>query len=271
MHEIHDRIICRDLTGIKARDASLGQGSRTPTPSPLLFPDTYLLHRSSFPESYVDPQGLARYVHFSELNRTQYTDTARHLPTYAHNPRRSYTVTGASSGFGRLLTELALSNGDNVVATLRNPTTLSALSSTYPASRLLVHKLDVTAPADIPAAFAAAHAQFGRVDVVFNNAGYGLLAEVEGTPDDVARGVFETNFWGAANVSREAVRVFREVNPKGVGGRLLTVSSFVGLKPLPCAGYYSAAKFGEWGPVFRVCGRSSVLSGDVFVSQRWKP
>ncbi len=83
---------------------------------------------------------------------------------------------------------------------------------------------------------------------MLNGAGYGLLSEVDGTPDDVARVLFETNFWGAANVSREAVKFFREVNLSGIGGRLLTVSSFVGLQPLTCCGYYSASKNGK--PLF---------------------
>lgn len=156
-----------------------------------------------------------------------------------------HAVTGASSGFGRQLTELALANGDNVVATLRKPPVLDDLKSRYPPARLLVLKLDVTKPLEITQAFAHAQDTFGRIDIVFNNAGYGLLAEVEGTPDETARALFETNFWGSANVSREAVRFFREVNKPGVGGRLLTVSSFVGLSPLPCSGYYSAAKHGK--------------------------
>ena len=77
--------------------------------------------------------------------------------------------------------------------------------------RLLVLKLDVTKQQDIIDAFQKAKEVFGRVDVVFNNAAYGVLAEVEGTPDDAARAVFDVDFWGAANVSREAVRFFREV------------------------------------------------------------
>ncbi|THH02003.1 hypothetical protein EW026_g795 [Hermanssonia centrifuga] len=140
------------------------------------------------------------------------------------------------------MAEFALKNGDNVVATLRNPADLDGLKSHHPDTQLLVLTLDVTKPQEIIDAFAKTREVFGRLDVVFNSAGYGLLSEVEGTPDDVARVLFETNFWGAANVSREAVKFFREVNPSGTGGRLLTVSSFVGLQPLTCCGYYSASK-----------------------------
>lgn len=85
-----------------------------------------------------------------------------------------------------------------------------------------------------------------------NAAAVGLFGEVEGTPDEVARGVFEVNFWGAANVAREAVRFFREENgldgeggdPRG--GRVIGISSYAGTAPVGGCGYYSAAKAGEW-------------------------
>ena len=155
-----------------------------------------------------------------------------------------HIVTGASSGFGRAVTEHVLRKGDIAVATLRKPEILSDLQGIYPASRLLVLKLDVTKVDEIAAAFAQTKEKFGRVDVVFNNAGYSVLAEVEGTPDDVARAMFEVNFWGATNVSREAVRFFREVN-KPAGGRLIISSSIAGVVPAPLMGYYTAAKHGD--------------------------
>jgi NAD(P)-dependent dehydrogenase (short-subunit alcohol dehydrogenase family) len=148
-------------------------------------------------------------------------------------------VTGSSVGLGRCTVEHLLAQGEKVVATLRKPSALSDLSAKYPASQLLVVKLDVTSPADIEAAFAKAVETFGRVDVLYNNAGYGSVGEIEGTPDDVARGVFEVNFWGSTNVAREAIRVFRDVN-KPAGGRLLQASSMAGAAGMPGIGYYSA-------------------------------
>lgn len=144
------------------------------------------------------------------------------------------------------MTEYALSKGDNVVATLRKPADLADLQQTFPASRLVVVQLDVNDPQAILTAFAKAKEVFGRIDVVFNNAGWTSMSEVEGMPDDVGRKLFETNFWGALNVSKESVRFFREENPSGAGGRLITVSSFVGLRPVPIGGYYSATKHGEF-------------------------
>lgn len=152
-------------------------------------------------------------------------------------------VTGSSSGFGKAMAELALNRGDNVVATLRRPEMLEGLQALHRPDRLLIVKVDVTKLEDITNAFMKAEEKFGRVDVVFNNAGYGLLSEVEGTSDEIARAIFETNFWGAANVMREAVRFFRNNNERG--GRLINISSFAGVAALPCLGYYSASRHGK--------------------------
>ena len=159
-------------------------------------------------------------------------------PAYA-----SFTVTGTSSGFGRAAAEYILAQGDIVVATLRKPEVLNDLKAKYAANKLLVLKLDVTKPKEITDAFQKAIDAFGHIDVVFNNAGYSVFAEVEGTTDEAARALFNTNLFGAMDVSREAVRVFREVN-KPIGGRLLITSSMAGISPIPFAGYYAGTKHG---------------------------
>ncbi|KAH7881764.1 hypothetical protein F5I97DRAFT_1415692 [Phlebopus sp. FC_14] len=150
-------------------------------------------------------------------------------------------ITGASSGFGRAVAELALLKGDKVVATLRKPEILSELMNQYPET-LLVVRLDVTQPTEITTAFSLSHEKFGRVDIVLNNAGYAAVSEVEGTHDKTARDLFEVNFWGASHVSREAVRFFREEN-KPMGGRLLQMSSLSGIVSSPGCVYYCATKF----------------------------
>ena len=142
------------------------------------------------------------------------------------------------------MVELVLAKGDIAVATLRKPDAIADLAAKYPSDKLLVLKLDVTKPEEIKTAFSSAIMQFVRIDVVFNNAGIGILSEVEGTPDDKARAMSDLNFFGAANVSKEAVRVFRDVN-KPQGGRLLQVSSLAGHTPLPAMAYYAATKAGE--------------------------
>ena len=88
--------------------------------------------------------------------------------------------------------------------------------------------------------------QLGRIDVVVSNAGVSVLGEVEGTPDAPARNMFEVNFWGATHVLQEAVRFMREVNPPGVGGRIIQITSGVALCGYPACGFYSASKHGEW-------------------------
>ncbi|KAF9238680.1 hypothetical protein BU15DRAFT_88304 [Melanogaster broomeanus] len=126
-----------------------------------------------------------------------------------------WLVTGSSSGFGRSMVELLLNKGNKV-----------HLAPKYPTSQLLVVKLDVTHSSDISAAFEEARQTFGKIDVVFNNAGLTQMGEVEGVPEEAARS--------------EAVRFFRDVNIPA-GGRLLQVSSQVGLAGLPAVGFYSAS------------------------------
>ncbi|KAI6030593.1 hypothetical protein F5J12DRAFT_299795 [Pisolithus orientalis] len=150
-------------------------------------------------------------------------------------------ITGSSSGFGLASTELVLQRGDKVVATLRKPTVLADLVSKYPDTLLLL-KLDVTQPEEVKLTFATARERFGRIDVVLSNAGYGIVSEIEGTSEKNARGLFETNFWGASYVCREAVRFFREEN-QPVGGRLIQVSSVSGVASNPGSAWYCASKF----------------------------
>ncbi|KAF9648942.1 NAD(P)-binding protein [Thelephora ganbajun] len=157
------------------------------------------------------------------------------------NSRRVWFITGASSGIGLSMTKTVLDNGGIAIATLRKPSALDALKAKYPSNRLHILKLDVVNRDDIITAFKYAERELGRIDIVFNNAGHGIIAEIEGTPDDVAKKMFDVNFWGAMNVSKEAVRFFREVN-KPQGGRLWNISSTAGIFPFASFGYYSASK-----------------------------
>ena len=163
-----------------------------------------------------------------------------HLKGFVH----LIPVTASSGGLGRSLVELILKEGDIAVATLRTPSTLDDLKQVYDESRLIVLPLDVTNAEQIRSAFQAATDKYGRIDFVYNLAGYGLIAEAEGTPEEDAKALFEVNFWGAIRVSNEAVRVFREVN-KPQGGHLFVISSIVGLKPMAGTGFYSASKHGQ--------------------------
>ena len=156
----------------------------------------------------------------------------------------SIPVTAASAGLGRSLVELILKGGDIAVATLRTPSALNDLKETYDESQLLLLPLDVTNIEQIKSAFQAATDKYGRIDFVYNLAGHGLIGEVEGTPEEVARAMFEVNFWGATRISKEAVRVFREVN-EPQGGHLFVITSLVGLKSMAGTGFYAATKHGQ--------------------------
>ena len=143
------------------------------------------------------------------------------------------------------MTELVLERGGIAIATLRDPSALDALRAKWPRDKLIVLKVDVTKREDINAALELVKGEVGRIDFVFNNAGYGIMGEVEGTPEDTARTMFEVNFWGAAYVAREAIKFFRDVN-RPRGGTLLNVSSYMGLVPQPLMGYYVASKHGKY-------------------------
>nr|GAT43592.1 NAD(P)-binding protein [Mycena chlorophos] len=155
---------------------------------------------------------------------------------------RVWFITGASSGFGFIMATKALANGDKVVATLRKPEFLNEFAAQYTKDQLLVLKLDVTKLEDIKAGFAAAKETFGRIDVVLNNSGFGIIHEVESASEENARRMFEVNFWGAARVTQQAVAFFRDVNSPQ-GGLLMNMSPMFGVDASPGAGFYCASKF----------------------------
>lgn len=97
--------------------------------------------------------------------------------------------------------EAVLTAGDRAVATLRKPEALASLKSQYSAEQLIVVPLDVQNMVQILEAFAAAKAAFGRIDIVVNNAGYGLFGEIEGMPEEAARKQVEVLFWGPVHIS----------------------------------------------------------------------
>ncbi|TDL15493.1 NAD(P)-binding protein [Rickenella mellea] len=151
-------------------------------------------------------------------------------------------VTGASNGMGLSVTEYLLAKGDAVIAAVRKPESMKDHQAKYGKDKLLVAKVNVQSQEDIDAAFEEARKTFGRIDVVYNNAGYSAVGEVEAMPMVDAKDMFETNFFGATRVSLAAVKFFREVN-KPSGGRLIQASSIFGLVPGGATGYYCASKY----------------------------
>jgi NAD(P)-dependent dehydrogenase (short-subunit alcohol dehydrogenase family) len=151
---------------------------------------------------------------------------------------KTWIITGTSRGFGRIWAEAALARGDRVVATARDPRALDPLVETY-GDLVLPLALDVTDKAAVGAAFAAAVGHFGRLDVVVNNAGGGLLGAVEEVTEDEVRALFETNFFGALRVVKAAVPYLRSQG----SGHILQISSIGGVLAIPTGGLYNASKW----------------------------
>ncbi|TLD23720.1 hypothetical protein PspLS_06923, partial [Pyricularia sp. CBS 133598] len=155
-------------------------------------------------------------------------------------------ITGCSTGIGKSLAKLLLQHPTyRVVATARKPSTLSELVVSGTEDRLLATALDVTSPESIDAAIAAALSRFGRIDVLINNAGYGLFGDAEACTREDELKLFETNLWGPVALSKHAVRIMREENPKtgSIGGVIINVSSMGGFITVPSHTFYHASKF----------------------------
>jgi NAD(P)-dependent dehydrogenase (short-subunit alcohol dehydrogenase family) len=151
-------------------------------------------------------------------------------------------ITGASSGFGRLLTEYLLSLGANVVATARRPDTLTDLTTKY-AANIQILPLDVTKPAQVDAAVKDALARFGHIDVLVNNAGYGLTGALEEVSAKEYMPMFETNVFGLIGLTQALLPQFRERR----SGNIVNLSSIGGLIGLPGWSMYNATKFAVEG------------------------
>jgi NAD(P)-dependent dehydrogenase (short-subunit alcohol dehydrogenase family) len=155
---------------------------------------------------------------------------------------RTWFITGASTGFGRLLAEEVLKAGGKVIATARKLDKIVDLEKQYPKSaKALV--LDVTDAGQIDAAVTQAFAQFGRVDVLVNNAGYGVAGAVEEVSEAEFMPMFETNVFGLIHVTRAFLPHLR----KQRSGHILNLSSIGGVVASPGMGYYNASKFAVEG------------------------
>ncbi|WP_326541379.1 oxidoreductase [Pseudorhodoferax sp.] len=160
--------------------------------------------------------------------------------TATTNFPRVWLITGASRGFGLRIARAALARGDAVVATARNVATLAALGD---APGLLPLALDVTDEAQAQTVAQAAIARFGRIDVLVNNAGFGLLGAVEEASGDEVRRLYETNVFGLLNVTRAVLPGMRARR----AGHVLNFSSVGGLRSGPGFGVYCSTKFAVEG------------------------
>ena len=155
---------------------------------------------------------------------------------------KTWFITGASRGFGALIAAQALEAGDNVVATARNPQkVVEAVGTTHP--NLLAVPLDVTNEAQARQAAATAMQRFGRIDVLLNNAGFGLLGAVEEASAEEVERLYATNVFGLLKVSRAVLPYMR----KQRSGHVMNLSSVGGYRRSPGFGVYCSTKFAVEG------------------------
>ena len=147
-------------------------------------------------------------------------------------------ITGCSKGFGRIWAEAALERGDKVAATARDASTLAPLAERY-GDAVLTLALDVQDTDADYAAVKEAHEKFGRLDIVVNNAGYGLFGAIEEVSAEQARDQIETNVFGALWVTKAALPILREQG----SGHIIQVSSIGGVTAFPGIGLYHASKW----------------------------
>lgn len=147
-------------------------------------------------------------------------------------------ITGASRGFGKIWAEALLERGDQVAATSRNVSQLNDLVNKYGA-KVLPIQLDVNNRAEGFGAIQKAKTHFGSIDVLINNAGYGLFGAIEETSDQQARDQINTNVFGLLWLTQAVIPVMREQGH----GHIINLSSILGLVTVPNLGLYNASKY----------------------------
>lgn len=147
-------------------------------------------------------------------------------------------ITGTSRGFGRIWAEAALNRGDKVAATARSLESIADFKEKF-SENVLTLELDVTKPEQAKHAVEQAHAHFGKLDIVLNNAGYSLVGTIEEAAAADVRALYETNIFGTLSVIQAALPLLR----KQGGGHILGVSSGLGHVTMPLIGYYCSSKW----------------------------
>ncbi|CDN42885.1 SDR family NAD(P)-dependent oxidoreductase [Paenibacillus sp. P22] len=147
-------------------------------------------------------------------------------------------ITGASRGFGRIWAEAALLRGDQVAATARTLESITDLKARF-GDAVLPLTLDVTDRRQAEQVVRQAHAHFGRLDVILNNAGYSLVGTTEEADESDVRDLFDANYFGTLRVIQAALPLLRQQG----SGHIVGVSSAMGLVAAPLIGFYCASKW----------------------------
>ena len=151
---------------------------------------------------------------------------------------KTWFITGASRGLGRIWAETALARGDAVAAAARDVSSLAGMSERF-GDAVLPLALDVTDADQAQRAVERAYSHFGRLDVVLNNAGYTLVGTAEEASLADVHALFETNYFGMLHVIKAAVPLLRQQG----WGHVIGVSSTLGIIAMPLIGFYSATKW----------------------------
>jgi NAD(P)-dependent dehydrogenase (short-subunit alcohol dehydrogenase family) len=155
--------------------------------------------------------------------------------------QKVWFITGASRGLGLEITKSVLASGDQVVATVRSKP--EQLVSELTNNNLYVIVLDVTNESNVTEAIDLAIVKFGKIDVLVNNAGYGLLGAVEEASDEAIRAMYDTNVFGTLNVIRHVLPILRKQRT----GHIMNMSSVGGLTGSAGWGLYNSTKFAVEG------------------------
>lgn len=150
---------------------------------------------------------------------------------------KTWFITGSSSGIGAGIAQAVLEKGDNVVVMARQIKTLESFAKRYP-DQVLALPLELTDKASIYAAVQAANKRFGGIDVLVNNAGHGYRAAVEEGEEENVDEVFETNFFGAVELTKLILPQMREKHQ----GAIINISSIAAVSAGVGSGYYAATK-----------------------------
>jgi NAD(P)-dependent dehydrogenase (short-subunit alcohol dehydrogenase family) len=175
---------------------------------------------------------------------------------------RTWFITGATSGIGREIATGALERGDRVAALARRPDSLDDLAARHPGT-LLALTADVRDERSVREAVDATLAAFGGIDVVANNAGFGVFGAVEEVSDQQARAIFDTNVFGVLNVLRATLPVLRAQRH----GHVLQGSSFYGQTAHPGVGLLAATKYAVEGLTDALAGELAPLGIHVTLVQ----
>lgn len=154
--------------------------------------------------------------------------------------QRTWLITGASRGFGAEIAKAVLAAGDRLIATARNQADLQQFDTN---KDVLILSMDVTDEAQVKAAIATSLEKFGQIDVLVNNAGFGLLGAIEECSTEEVESVYRTNVFGLLNVTRSVLPSMRQHH----SGHIINLSSIGGYRSYPGWGIYGSTKFAVEG------------------------